>query len=129
MSQYRVAVGKKALLGIHGQTMCQGFRASVLLLLLFSHQVMLNSFVTPVNRSPPGFSVQGISQARIMKWAAISFSRGSSWPRDWTWVNHPDFLSITNSYIAGGFYTTETPRKPTPDIWETLSRQIHKDKR
>ena len=34
--------------------------------------------------SPPGSSVHGISQARILEWGAISFSRGSSWPRDWT---------------------------------------------
>ena len=32
--------------------------------------------------SPPGSSVHGISQARILEWVAISFSRGSSWPRD-----------------------------------------------
>ena len=32
--------------------------------------------------SPPGSSVHGIFQARIVKWVAISFSRGSSWPRD-----------------------------------------------
>ena len=31
---------------------------------------------------PPGSSVHGISQARILEWAAISLSRGSSWPRD-----------------------------------------------
>ena len=36
----------------------------------------------PVDWSPPGFSVPGISQARILEWVAISFSRGSSWPRD-----------------------------------------------
>ena len=34
--------------------------------------------------SPPGSCVHGISQARILYWVAISFSRGSSWPRDWT---------------------------------------------
>ena len=34
--------------------------------------------------SPPGSSVHGISQARILKWIAISSSGGSSWPRDWT---------------------------------------------
>ena len=34
--------------------------------------------------SPPGYSVHGISQARILEWVAISFSRGSSWPRDQT---------------------------------------------
>ena len=32
--------------------------------------------------SPPGSSVHGISQARILEWAAISFSRGSSRPRE-----------------------------------------------
>ena len=37
--------------------------------------------------SPPGSSVHGISQARILKWIAISFSRGSSWPRDQTCVS------------------------------------------
>ena len=37
--------------------------------------------------SPPGSSVHGILQARILEWVAISFSRGSSWPRDQTWVS------------------------------------------
>ena len=32
--------------------------------------------------SPPGSFVHGILQARVLKWVAISFSRGSSWPRD-----------------------------------------------
>ena len=34
----------------------------------------------PVDCSPPGFSVHGIPQTRILEWVAISFSRGSSWP-------------------------------------------------
>ena len=34
-----------------------------------------------------GSSVHGISQARILEWTAISFSKESSWPRDWTWVS------------------------------------------
>ena len=34
---------------------------------------------------PPGFSVHGISQARTLEWIAISFSKGSSQPRDQTW--------------------------------------------
>ena len=33
--------------------------------------------------SPPDSSVHRISQARILEWVAISFSRGSFWPRDW----------------------------------------------
>ena len=38
--------------------------------------------------SPPGSSVHGVLQARILEWVAIPFSRGSSWPRDWTEVFH-----------------------------------------
>ena len=48
-----------------------------------------------MNCSPPGSSVHGILQARILEWVAISFSRGSSRPRDWTQV----------SCIAGRFFT------------------------
>ena len=44
---------------------------------------------------PPGSSVHGILQIRILEWVAIPFSRGSSWPRDWTWV----------SYIAVRFFS------------------------
>ena len=36
--------------------------------------------------SPPGSSVPGVFQARILEWVAISYSRGSSRPRDWTCV-------------------------------------------
>ena len=35
----------------------------------------------------PGSSMHGILQGRILEWAAISFSRASSWSRDWTWVS------------------------------------------
>ena len=41
----------------------------------------------PVDHSPPGSSVHGILQARILEWVAISFSRGSSQPRDRTQVS------------------------------------------
>ena len=41
----------------------------------------------PMNCGTPGSSVHGILQARILEWAAISFSRGSSWPRDRTQVS------------------------------------------
>ena len=36
----------------------------------------------PRHCSPPGSSVHGIFQARILEWVAISFSRGSFGPRD-----------------------------------------------
>ena len=40
----------------------------------------------PMDYSTPGSSVHGISQARILEWVAISFSRGSSQPRYWTCI-------------------------------------------
>ena len=40
----------------------------------------------PMDCSRPGSSILGILQARILEWVAISFSRGSSWPRDWTHI-------------------------------------------
>ena len=46
--------------------------------------------------SPPGSSVHGISQARILEWVAISCHRGSSWPRDWTCVS---WVSCTGKLI------------------------------
>ena len=54
---------------------------------------------------PSGSSVHGISQTRILEWVAISFTRGSSWPRGWTWV----------SCIAGRFFT----------IWATREALIY----
>ena len=38
--------------------------------------------------SPPGSSVHGILQARILEWVAILFSRGSFWPRNWALVSY-----------------------------------------
>ena len=50
----------------------------------------------PMDCSPPGSSVHGISQARILEWVVILlFFRGYSRPRDQTWV----------SCIAGRFLT------------------------
>ena len=44
----------------------------------------------PMDCSPPGSSFHGISQARILEWVSISFSRGSSQPRDQTCVSSID---------------------------------------
>ena len=51
--------------------------------------------------SPPGSSVHGIPQTRILKWVAILFSRGCSPPRDWTQV----------SFISGKFFTIWATRE------------------
>ena len=47
----------------------------------------LSDSLRPVDCSPPGSSVHGILQARLLEWVAISFSRGSSRPRDRTQVS------------------------------------------
>ena len=66
----------------------------------------------PIDCSPPGSSVHGISQARILEWVAIPFSRGSSWPRNWTCV----------SCIAGRFFTIWATRETLFTIIESLQR-------
>ena len=60
----------------------------------------------PIDCSPPGSSVHGILQARILEWVTISFSRGTSWLKDGTCV----------SCVVGGFFTTEPPEKPWMDL-------------
>ena len=60
----------------------------------------------PMDCSPPGSSVHGISQAMenglpLLEWVAISFFRGSSSPKDQTHI----------SCTAGRFFTTEPPGK------------------
>ena len=44
-------------------------------------------FVTLWIGTLPGSTGHGILQARILEWVAISSSRGSSWPRDWTGIS------------------------------------------
>ena len=55
----------------------------------------------PMDCSPPGSSVHGILQVRILEWVAMPFSRGPSRPRDRTQV----------SCIAGEYFTTWAPRE------------------
>ena len=57
----------------------------------------------PMDCSPQDSSVRGIFQARILEWVAISSSRRSSWPRDWTCI----------SSIEGGFFTAEPSVLPS----------------
>ena len=78
----------------------------MLLLLLLCHAQLYPTLWDPMDYSPPGSSVHGTLQARVLKWVAIPFSRGSSQPRDQTQVSH----------IAGRFFTTELPGKPKATI-------------
>ena len=61
----------------------------------------MSVFCYPLECSPPGSSVLGMFQARILQWVAISFSRGSSWARDQTQV----------SCNAGRFFTDWATRE------------------
>ena len=58
----------------------------------------------PLDSSPPGSSVHGILQGRILEWVAISYSRGSSLPRDGT-------LPLMSPALAVRFFTTSTIRE------------------
>ena len=58
----------------------------------------------PMDCSPPGSPVHEILQARILEWVAISYSRGSSWPRDRAHIS-------CVSHITGRLFTTESPGK------------------
>ena len=66
------------------------------------HSVMSDSVSPWTLCSPPDSSIHGIFQARVLKWVAISFSRGSSWPRDQTQV----------SRRAGRCFTVWATREP-----------------
>ena len=61
--------------------------------------------------SLPGSSIHGIFQARVLEWAAISFSRRSSWPRDWTQV----------SRIVGRHFTIWATRESKINVIALLS--------
>ena len=82
----------------------------------------------PMDCSPPGSSVHGLLQARVLEWGAISFSRASSWPRGGTLV----------SCTTGRFFTAEPPGKPPfelkrarkphtqpSELWETPGSHAH----
>ena len=62
--------------------LCMWIRISVSVCAL-SHATLCD----PTDHSPPGSSVHGTSQAGILEWVAISFSTGSSRPRDRTCVS------------------------------------------
>ena len=83
--------------------MCTGIRvlSSTLCCCLVAKSCL--TLCDPMDCSPPGSSVHGISQARIVEWDAIFFTRRSSQIRDQTCI----------SCITGGFFTTESPGKPS----------------
>ena len=59
----------------------------------------------PIDYRPPIFTVHGIFQSGRLEWVAISSSRGSSWPRDWTGVS---WVSCVGRWILHHRATCET---------------------
>ena len=78
--------------------------------LCVSHLAVSDS-LQPHRLPLPDSFVRGILQARILEWVAIPFSRGSSWPRDWTQL----------SCISSRFFTILATLLPQLHILELIS--------
>ena len=95
--------GRKLYFGIDNQL--KFFSKSIKILVkLFIGARMLSCFsyvwlCNPVDYNPPGFSVYGILQARILEWVGMPISRGSSRSRD---------RSLISPALADRFFTTST---------------------
>ena len=66
----------------------------------------------PMDCSLPGSSVHGIFWARVVEWVAISFSRGSSRPRDQTRVSEPPGKQLPLNHLPlylSQFYSAPFP--------------------
>ena len=97
------------------------------ILCLSSLACMLSSFspdsFRPYGLKPARLLSVGFSRQEYLEWVAMPSSRGSSRPRDWTWVS---WISC----IAGGFFTTEPLGKPhlcsqlRPNLQECI-RKMH----
>ena len=63
------------------------FWASIIVTQRMLSRSVVSTLYDTMDCSPPGSSVLEILQAEILEWVSISFSRGSSWSRDWTQVS------------------------------------------
>ena len=82
-----------------------------------SHSVVSNS-CDPMDCSPPGSSIHGIFQAKLLEWVAIFSSIGLSRPRDRTWV----------SCIAGRLFTVWATRE-APYTWNDIVNKLYSNKK
>ena len=92
--------------------------------------------------SPPGSSIHGILQARILEWVAISFSRGSSQPKDRTRVSHiagrcfnlwamrnKEILPFVTRMSVEGIMLNEIRQKKISIVWPQLYVESLKKKK
>ena len=87
------------------------------MLLIFFVVKLCPIICDPIDCSLPGSSVHAISQARILEWVAISFSRGSP---------NPGIKPVFPT-LAGGFFTTGPPGLPILKVYNIIS-QLHLNK-
>ena len=76
----------------------------------------------PMDHSPPGSTVHGILQARILEWVAIPFSRWFSRPRDRTCVScmqADSLLSELYVYVAAAVAAAKS-RQSCPTLWDPI---------
>ena len=85
----------------------------------------------PMECNPPGSSVHGILQARVLEWVAISSSRGSSQPRDQTRLLN---VSCIRFFTASATWAAQSefkpmltcgtmPCSPNPVVWVPVALQ------
>ena len=72
------------------------------------------SLCNPMDCSPPGSSVHGILQARVLQWVAMPFSRGSSQPQG---------IARMSLALTGGFFTTNATREVHLLQYQDFSQQ------
>ena len=77
-----------------------------------AHPQLCPTLCNPMDCHPPGSSVHGISQARILEWVAISSSRGSSQPRDGTHISCTSCISRDSLQLCPG----KPPFEPLVDV-------------
>ena len=82
------------------------------------HAQSCPTLCNPMDYSPPGSSVHGVFQARILKWVAISSTRGSFWPRNQTCIPgllHWQADSLPPVHL-GSYRASKKIPKPPPGI-------------
>ena len=81
----------------------------------------------PMDCNPPGSSIHGSLQARVLEWVAIFLSRESSWPRDRTWVSRIVGRRFTNWATREVPHTLTAAKSlvwSTKPLWSGLSTHL-----
>ena len=79
---------------------------------VLSHSVVSDSVRNRLDCSPPGSSIHETSQATVLEWVAISFSRGSSPPRDRTCVSYISYIGRRILYRCPTWEKQDCPGGP-----------------